>query len=90
MNKLDCILDIVVTLDNLPNNVFRDHYEQNLHFSLRKIYMYYNRFGFLGMIKIESYFSGVNSDSSATLVVGVFRSNRVGVRDLLVEVFGSN
>jgi hypothetical protein len=44
----------------------------------------------LEMIKIESYFSGVNSDSSVTLVVGVFRSNRVGVRDLLVEVFGSN
>ena len=33
----------------------------------------------------EIYFSGVNSDSSATLVVGVFRSSRVGVRDLLFD-----
>jgi hypothetical protein len=37
-----------------------------------------------------TYFSGVNSDSSATLVVGVFRSNRVGVRDLLRVDFASN
>ena len=34
------------------------------------------------------YLSGLNSDSSATLV-GVFRSKRVGVRDLLVDPFGS-
>ena len=36
------------------------------------------------------YSSGVNSDSSATLAVGVFPSNRVGARDLLLsEPFGS-
>ena len=37
-----------------------------------------------------AYFSGVNSDSSATLFVGVFRSNRVGVRDFCVELRESN
>ena len=37
-----------------------------------------------------TYFSGVNSDSSATLFVGVFRSNRVGVRDFCVELRESN
>jgi hypothetical protein len=46
---------------------------------------------FIILIKIKYLinFSGVNSDSSATLVVGVFRSNRVGVRDLLLD-FASN